>query len=187
MATSKNTSSTSGTSKQGMAGKAFQGMASLIKLLPTGTVFLFRFLNPVLTNNGRCNHTINKYLEGILLVVCGFSCCFSTFTDSYEGSDGSVHYGIVTISGLWPSPASDKVNLKSYKLRFGDFVHAFLTVIVFAVVSLLDTNTMDCYYPSLVSAQNVLVMVLTPVIGFLASTVFFFFHNTRHGIGYSSI
>ncbi|XP_043721908.1 protein DMP2-like [Telopea speciosissima] len=184
MAKDKNSSSTSGTTKEGMTDKALKGMGSLLKLLPTGTVFLFRFLNPVFTDNGRCPHTINKYLTGILLVFCGFSCFFSTFTDSYTGSDGLVHYGIATINGFWPSPASEKVNLSSYKLRFRDFVHAFWTLIVFAVVSLLDTNTVNCYYPSFESAQKVLVMLLPPLVGFFASAVFFIFRNKRHGIGY---
>ncbi|KAJ6771057.1 PROTEIN DMP3 [Salix koriyanagi] len=76
--------------------KTFSGVGNLIKLLPTGTVFLFQFLNPVVTNNGSC-HAVNKYLSGILIGLCGFSCCFSCFTDSYKGSDGLTHYGIATM------------------------------------------------------------------------------------------
>ncbi|KAJ4954995.1 hypothetical protein NE237_011778 [Protea cynaroides] len=165
---------------------AFKGLASLLKLLPTGTVTLFQVLNPVLTNNGSCHQPINKWLTGALLVVCAFSCCFSTFTDSYVGSDGKLHYGIATITGLWPSPASSSVDLKKYKLTLLDFVHAFWTLIVFATVSLLDTNTVGCFYPKFESEQKVLVMVLPPVVGFFASGVFFIFHNKRHGIGYST-
>ncbi|KAJ6430973.1 hypothetical protein OIU84_018476 [Salix udensis] len=119
--------------------KTFSGVGNLIKLLPTGTVFLFQFLNPVVTNNGRC-HAVNKYLSGILIGLCGFSCCFSCFTDSYKGSDGLTHYGIATMKGLWPSSGSS-VDLSSYKLRVGDFAHAFFSLIVFSVVSLLDSNT----------------------------------------------
>ncbi|KAL2318659.1 hypothetical protein Fmac_032535 [Flemingia macrophylla] len=111
-----------------------------IKLLPTGTVFLFQFLIPIVTNTGHCN-TFNKYLTAALLVICGFNCAFASFTDSYTGSDGQWHYGVVTGKGLWPSPASDGLDLSAYRLRLGDFVHAFFSLLVFAVLGLLDTNT----------------------------------------------
>ncbi|KAJ4968651.1 hypothetical protein NE237_015352 [Protea cynaroides] len=164
---------------------AFTGAGNLIKLLPTGTVFLFQFLSPVLTNNGQCN-SINKYLTGFLVGACAFSCCFSSFTDSYIGSDGLVHYGIATIHGLWPSSSdsSGSLDLSAYKLRMGDFMHALLSLTVFSVVALLDPNTMDCYYPSLESTQKLLVMVLPPVVGVVSSSVFVIFPNSRHGIGY---
>ncbi|KAJ9154416.1 hypothetical protein P3X46_027751 [Hevea brasiliensis] len=161
----------------------FTGFGNLIKLLPTGTVFVFQFLNPVLTNNGHC-HTINKYLSGILIGLCGFSCAFSSFTDSYVGSDGIIHYGIATMKGLWPSTNSGSVNLSSYKLQFGDFVHAFFSLIVFAVLSLLDTNTVECFYPSFESSEKTLLMMLPPVIGAISGSVFMLFPNKRHGIGY---
>jgi hypothetical protein len=47
-----------------MTGKTFSGVGNLVKLLPTGTVFLFQYLSPVVTNNGHCN-TINKYLSAV--------------------------------------------------------------------------------------------------------------------------
>ncbi|XP_042499350.1 protein DMP2-like [Macadamia integrifolia] len=182
MATDKTLSSSSSSS----SGVVLTGVGNLIKLLPTGTVFLYQFLSPILTNSGQC-HMINKYLTGILLGVCGFSCCFSSFTDSYKGSDGLIHYGIATIHGLWSSTSSvdsSSVNLSKYKLRIGDFVHASLSLLVFAVVVLLDSNTMDCYYPTFESTRKTLVMTLPAVVGTFASSVFAFFPNDRHGIGY---
>uniref|UniRef100_A0A7N1A3W2 DUF679 domain membrane protein 2 n=1 Tax=Kalanchoe fedtschenkoi TaxID=63787 RepID=A0A7N1A3W2_KALFE len=161
--------------------KTFTGVGNLVKLLPTGTVFLFQFLNPILTNNGRC-HVVNKVFSAILLVVCAFSCCFASFTDSYKGSDGSYHYGIATSTGLWPNP--DAADLKRYRLRFGDFVHATLSLVVFAVLSLLDNNTVECYYPEFEEQQKVLIMGLPAAIGTLAGAVFMLFPSTRHGIGY---
>ncbi|KAJ6817076.1 uncharacterized protein M6B38_413070 [Iris pallida] len=165
--------------------RALKGLADLIKLLPSGTVFIFQFLNPLLTNKGQC-HTVNKYLSGILLVLCGFSCCFSSFTDSYTGSDGRLYYGIVTKDGLWSFSDRDakEEDLSKYKLRLGDFAHAALSLLVFAVVSLLDSDTVDCFYPSLEVNKKVLLMVLPTVVGGLASSVFMVFPNNRHGIGY---
>uniref|UniRef100_A0A5B7BBK5 DUF679 domain membrane protein 2 n=1 Tax=Davidia involucrata TaxID=16924 RepID=A0A5B7BBK5_DAVIN len=182
-------SSKSSSSLQSMKEKTLTSAGNLIKLLPTGTVFLFQFLSPVLTNNGHCGHAINKYLSAILIGVCGFSCCFSTFTDSYTDSDGNTHYGIATRKGLWwPSSTSSTdsalVDLSSYKLRFGDFVHALFSLVVFAVVVLLDTNTVNCFYPSFESSQRVLLMALPPAIGAVSSSVFVMFPNNRHGIGY---
>ncbi|WJX27040.1 Protein dmp2 [Trifolium repens] len=177
--------STSKTTTSTMSGKAFSGVGNLVKLLPTGTVFLFQFLSPVLTNSGHCN-TVNKYLSSILLVVCGFNCAFTSFTDSYIGSDGQTHYGIVTTKGLWPSTASDSIDLSAYKLRFGDFVHASLSVIVFAVLGLLNSNIVSCFYPEFESSEKILMQVLPPIIGVVSGTVFMIFPSYRHGIGYPS-
>ncbi|KAF8387962.1 hypothetical protein HHK36_026628 [Tetracentron sinense] len=184
MAGTNKSSTKSGRSiQESISDKTLTGVGNLIKLLPTGTVFLFQFLNPVLTNNGHC-HTINKYLSGILLGVCGFSCCFSSFTDSYTGSDGMTHYGVATTKGLWPSPEAGSVRLSGYKLRIGDFVHAFFSLIVFITVALLDSNTVECFYPSFESNQKMLLMVLPPIVGAVSSSMFMTFPNKRHGIGY---
>jgi hypothetical protein len=56
-------------------------LGDVIKLLPTGTVFLFQFCSPILSNYGQC-HSYNKYLTAFLVGCCGLSCFFSTFTDS---------------------------------------------------------------------------------------------------------
>ncbi|XVE82002.1 hypothetical protein DITRI_Ditri15bG0112100 [Diplodiscus trichospermus] len=179
------TSSSSSSSSSSVSDKTFTGFGNLIKLLPTGTVFIFQFLNPVLTNNGDCK-PVNKVLTSILIALCGFSCAFSCFTDSYKGSDGLVHYGIATVSGLWPSSSSGSANLSSYKLRIGDFVHAFFSVIVFAALSLLDSNTVRCFYPSFEDTEKTLLVTLPPVIGAISGTIFMAFPSTRHGIGYPS-
>ncbi|KAF7850105.1 hypothetical protein BT93_L5851 [Corymbia citriodora subsp. variegata] len=146
---------------------AFNGLGNLIRLLPTGTVFLFQFLNPVLTNNGKC-HPVNKYLSAALIGVCGLSCCLACFTDSYKGMFGLTYYGIATPKGLWPGSSS--VDLSGYKLRFSDFVHAFTAVIIFAVLN----------------KEKTLTMVLPTVVGAIAGMVFALFPTKRHGIGYPS-
>ncbi|CAB4293408.1 unnamed protein product [Prunus armeniaca] len=177
--------STSSSSKKTVNDRTLTGAGNLIKVLPTGTVFLFQFLNPVLTNNGHCA-VLNKSLSAILIAMSGFSCFFASFTDSYTGSDGKTHYGVATTKGLWPSKNSKSVDLSAYKLRFGDFVHAFFSLIVFAVVSLLDANSVRCFYPGFESSEKVLLQALPPVIGAVASAVFVVFPNSRHGIGYPS-
>ncbi|PIN06656.1 hypothetical protein CDL12_20784 [Handroanthus impetiginosus] len=172
-------------STQTIAQTALTSVGNLIKLLPTGTVFLFQFLNPILTNNGQC-HTINKYLSSFLIAFCGFSCCFASFTDSYIDSQGITRYGIPTTKGLWPCSSSSTQDLSSYRLRFGDFFHAFFSLIVFAVVALLDPNSVECFYPAFESTQKLLLMALPPVIGTVSASIFVLFPNNRHGIGYPS-
>ncbi len=178
-------SNSSQSSQTTIKDKTFSGLGNLIRHLPTGTVFLYLYLSHVVSNNGDCE-TINKYLTAILVGVCGFSCLFSSFTDSYVGDDGKTHYGVVTSKGIWPSTNSRNVNLSSYKLRVGDFVHAFFALLVFAVLVLLDQNTVGCFYPSSESLEKILLMVLPPVVGVVSSVVFMFFPDSRHGIGYSS-
>ncbi|KAL5541744.1 hypothetical protein UlMin_009454 [Ulmus minor] len=167
----------------GVSDLAFTGVGKLIKLLPTGTFFLFQFLNPLVTDNGNCT-ALNKTLEALLLAFCGIACCFASFTDSYTGSDGKTHYGIVTATGIWPSPNSDNIDLSKYKLWSGDFVHALFSVIVFANLALLDSNTVRCFYPKFESAQKILLQALPPILGLVSVSVFLIFPNNRHGIGY---
>ncbi|KAL4642704.1 hypothetical protein ACB092_02G039900 [Castanea dentata] len=166
--------------------KTLSGLGNLNKLLPTGTVFLYQFLSPVLSNNGHCTTTIYKYLTAILIAVCGFSCFFSSFTDSYVGDDGKTHYGVVTSKGLWTSEDSKNVDLSVYKLRFGDFVHGLFALAVFGVLVLLDQNTVGCFYPVSDSSEKTLLKVLPPAVGVVSSGLFMFFPNKRHGIGYPS-
>ncbi|KAL2936472.1 Protein DMP2 [Bienertia sinuspersici] len=119
---------------------------------------------------------------GALLVICGFNCAFATFTDSYVDDEGNTHYGIATSKGLWPN--RDEADLSKYKLRFGDFVHAALSVFVFVVVAVLDKNTVDCYAPELEINRKTMLVVVPPVVGTFASGVFALFPCQRHGIGY---
>jgi Protein of unknown function (DUF679) len=63
-------------------------------------------------------------------------------------------------------------------------VHAFLSLAVFSVVAVLDTNTVTCFDPAMLVQQKTMLEVLPPVIGSLASSVFMVFPCNRHGIGY---
>ncbi|CAJ1941146.1 unnamed protein product [Sphenostylis stenocarpa] len=175
--------STSRNHTTGMTNTTFAAVGSFIKLLPTGTVFVFQFLNPVVTNSGQCNES-RRWLSAVLLVICSLCCTFSSFTDSYTGSDNQRHYAIVTPRGLWPSPASNSVDLSLYRLWVGDFVHAALSLLVFVVLGLLDTNTVHCFYPGFESTQKSLLQVLPTVIGIIAGGLFMIFPDNRHGIGY---
>ena len=144
------------------------GLGKVNRLLPSGTVFLYQFLSPVLSNNGHCTTTIYKYLAAILVAVCGLSCFFSSFTDSYVGDDGKTHYVV---------PSKDLLE---------DFVHGLFALTVFGVLVLLDHKTVGCFYPMSATLENTLLKVLPPTVGVVAGVLFMFFPTNRHGIGYSS-
>ncbi|KAL4642705.1 hypothetical protein ACB092_02G040000 [Castanea dentata] len=152
--------------------KTLSGLGNFIRLLPTGTVFLYQFLSP--------------YLTAILEAVCGLSCFFSSFIDSYVGDDGKTHYGFVTSKGLWPSENSKNVDLSVYKLQFGDFVHGLFALSMFGVLVLLDPKTVGCFYPVSDSSEKTMLKVFPPVAGMVSSGLFMFFPNKRHGVGYPS-
>ncbi|XP_020107907.1 uncharacterized protein LOC109723829 [Ananas comosus] len=183
--TNNNNNNNNNSNKVSIGDQAFKSVGDLIKLLPSGTVFVFQFLSPLLTNTGHCN-TLNKVLSSLLLLGCGFSCSFASFTDSYVGRDGRLYYGIVTRSGLWSfsDPNARSLDLSKYRLRAGDFVHALLALVVFAAIALLDADTVACFYPALEKEESAMVGVLPAVVGGLASFVFMVFPNNRHGIGY---
>ncbi|GLJ42789.1 hypothetical protein SUGI_0887270 [Cryptomeria japonica] len=170
-----------------MADIAFASAANLVKLLPTTTVLTFQVLSPTFTNRGQC-YTANIYLTAILLACCGISCFVTCFTDSYRSEDGTLYYGFVTKTGLrtMNDGINKTVDLSSYKLRFIDFVHAVLSVVVFASVALMDNNVVNCFYQKAQENAEQLLKNLPLGAGFACSMFFMAFPTTRHGIGYAA-
>ncbi|GJX24831.1 DMP3-like protein [Tanacetum coccineum] len=160
--------------------------ANLAKLLPTGTLLAFQLLTPIFTNNGSCD-TATRPLTAILLVTLAVSCFLACFTDSFKSEDGQLYYGFATFQGMWLFDYYELNNvpdLRKYRLRFIDWVHALLSVLVFGTVALRDRNVVNCFYPSPGhEAQEVLDIV--PIgVGLLSSALFVVFPTRRHGIGY---
>lgn len=167
--------------------KTLASAGHLANLLPTGTLLLFQILGPLVSNNGRCD-LVGRYMMGILLTCCGFSGFFASFTDSFKGSDGKVYYGVATFKGFWTfdylPPAAGSPDRAKYKIRVIDFVHAFLSLLVFAAIALYDKNTMRCFYPAPEGEIKEVLDVLPVAMGVLCSSLFVVFPTTRHGIGY---
>ncbi|KAF3452633.1 hypothetical protein FNV43_RR03066 [Rhamnella rubrinervis] len=164
--------------------------ANLANRLPTGTLLAFQLLTPIFTSNGACD-SATRPLTAILLFLLGLSCFLASFTDSVKASDGCVYCGLATFKGLWLFDYTDDdpkgstlPDLSKFRLRFIDWVHAVLTVLVFAAVALRDKNVLSCFYPTpRLHTQEVLNIV--PVgIGLLSSLLFVVFPTRRHGIGY---
>ncbi|XP_043687477.1 protein DMP4-like [Telopea speciosissima] len=136
----------------------FQSVSNLANLLPTGTVFVFQLLSPIFSDK-----------------------------DSFRDDKGVVHYGIATLRGLWIIDDSITVppeDASEYQLKFIDFLHAFMSTLVFAAITLFDQNVVNCFYPTPSEETMELLTALPVGIGVIGSAFFVTFPTTRHGIGF---
>ncbi|RRT67998.1 hypothetical protein B296_00038735 [Ensete ventricosum] len=175
------------TSLQKLLGQTYESVANLAKCLPTGTVLVFQVLSPVVTDAGHCIKA-NQVMTACLVALFGLSCFILSFTDSFrDETTGRVRYGFATIKGLWVidslKPPPPEIAAK-YRLNLIDFMHASVTLLVFAAVALSDNNVASCFYH--IGSENTkkVIEALPAVIGFIASAVCVAFPSTRHGVGF---
>ncbi|CAL9122457.1 unnamed protein product [Musa acuminata var. zebrina] len=174
------------TSLQKLLGQTYESAANLAKCLPTGTVLAFQVLSPILADAGHCIKA-NQVMTACLVALFGLSCFILSFTDSFrDETTGRVRYGVATIKGLWVidslKPPLPELAAK-YRLKLIDFMHASVTLLVFAAVALSDKNVASCFYHIGSENSKKLLEALPAVIGFIASTVCVAFPSARHGIG----
>ncbi|KAG1346775.1 protein DMP4-like [Cocos nucifera] len=166
--------------------QTFKSTAHLANLLPTGTVLAFQLLSPIFTNQGHCD-PMSQFMTAALVALCGLSCLFQSFTDSFRDRSGKVRYGLATFGGLWvidgtaPLPPEMAIN---YRIKFIDFVHAFMSILVFAAVALFDQSVVSCFYPNPSEEMKQVLTSLPIGIGVFGSMLFVTFPTTRHGIGF---
>lgn len=166
--------------------QTFQSTAHLANLLPTGTVLAFQILSPIFSNQGDCD-PVSRFMTAVLVALCGVSCFLACFTDSIRGKDGNVCYGLVTFRGLWIIDGSATVPVElaaKYRLRIIDFIHAFLSILVFAAITLFDKNVVQCFYPTPSYEAKEFLAALPVGIGVICSMLFVVFPTQRHGIGF---
>ncbi|XP_042519853.1 protein DMP4-like [Macadamia integrifolia] len=171
---------------QNAISQTFRSTAHLANLLPTGTVLAFQLLSPIFSNQGRCDVASRSMTAG-LVILCGLSCFLSSFTDSFRDDKGAVHYGIATLRGLWVIDGSATVppeEAAEFRLKFIDFLHAFMSVLVFAAVALFDQNVVNCFYPTPSEETMELLTALPVGVGAIGSAFFITFPTTRHGVGF---
>ncbi|XP_043690013.1 protein DMP4-like [Telopea speciosissima] len=164
----------------------FQSVSNLANLLPTGTVFVFQLLSPIFSDKGDCDVASRSMTAG-LVIFCGLLCFLLSFTDSFRDDKGVVHYGIATLRGLWIIDDSITVppeDASEYQLKFIDFLHAFMSTLVFAAITLFDQNVVNCFYPTPSEETMELLTALPVGIGVIGSVFFVTFPTTRHGIGF---
>ncbi|XP_008798336.2 protein DMP6-like [Phoenix dactylifera] len=182
----KSSNSDRKTPKRKAIRKTFKSTAHLANLLPTGTVLAFQLLSPIFTNQGRCNAKSWNMTAG-LVALCGLSCFILSFTDSFRDESGKVRHGLATFRGLWvidgtaPLPPQVAVN---YRIKLIDFIHAFMSILVFVAVALLDRNVVSCLYPTPSEEMKQVLASLPIGIGIFGSMLFVAFPTRRHGIGF---
>ncbi|KAK4271628.1 hypothetical protein QN277_020291 [Acacia crassicarpa] len=166
--------------------QTFQSTAHLANLLPTGSVLAFQLLSPIFSNLGNCDD-VSRSMTAFLVALCGVSCFLMSFTDSFRDSKGNVCYGFATMRGLWVMDGSTALPPQvaaKYRLRFIDFVHAFLSVLVFGAVALFDQNVVSCFFPAPTKETQEMLTALPVGIGVIGSMLFVVFPTQRHGIGF---
>ncbi|XP_073304083.1 protein DMP6-like [Primulina huaijiensis] len=166
--------------------QTFESTAHLANLLPTGTVLAFQLLSPIFTNQGQCD-PVSRILTAGLVSLCGLSCFLLCFTDSIKDQKGNVCYGLATFHGFWIIDGS--MNLQTqvaakYRLEFIDFVHAWMSMLVFGAIALFDQNVVGCFYPNPSDEMQEIVTALPVGIGIICSMLFVVFPTRRHGIGF---
>ncbi|XP_044497130.1 protein DMP4-like [Mangifera indica] len=166
--------------------QTFQSTAHLAHLLPTGTVLAFQLLSPIFTNGGNCD-SVSRSMTAGLVALCGLSCFLLSFTDSFKDKNGNICYGFATIRGLWIIDGSATIPpefAQKYRLRFIDFMHAFMSILVFAAVALFDQNVVNCFDPTPSDETQEMLTALPVGIGIICSMLFVVFPTRRHGIGF---
>ncbi|GFY94839.1 hypothetical protein Acr_10g0002240 [Actinidia rufa] len=174
--------------------KTLATAANLANLLPTGTVLAFQSLTPSFSNNGTCQLS-NKYLIASLIGFCAVACFFSSFTDSFTDRDGKFYYGIATFKGLYVfnydhhegEDRETRKDLVKFRIGFIDFVHAFVSLFVFLIFALSDSEVQRCIFPDAGDNENALFMNLPLGAEVLSSFLFIIFPTTRRGIGYADL
>ncbi|KAF4393123.1 protein DMP4 [Cannabis sativa] len=168
--------------------QTFESTAHLAKLLPTGTVLAFQLLAPIFTNQGQCDPVSRSMTVG-LVALCGASSFLLCFTDSFKDKNGDLCYGFATWRGLWIIDGSNTTTLPpaealKYRLRFIDFMHGFMSLLVFVAVALFDQNVVSCFYPKPSDQTQEVLTALPVAIGVFCSMLFVVFPTKRHGIGF---
>lgn len=164
----------------------FKGTAYLANRLPTGIVLTFQLLSPVLSNHGVCD-TALKALTAILLALCGLACFILSFTDSFKDEKGNVFFGFATFKGFYPIDRTVTISPEeAAKRKIGpfDFLQAFLSMLVFATIALLDQNIVNCFYPTPSVEMKEILSLLPIANGVVCSVLFVTFPTQRHGIGF---
>ncbi|XP_061349469.1 protein DMP3 [Gastrolobium bilobum] len=169
--------------------KTLASAANLANLLPTSTVLAFNALIPPFSNNGSCELS-NKFLTSLVIFISAIICFLSSFTDSFISSDGKLYHGIATFNGLYVFNYSNDEETKElckFRIRVIDFVHAFLSLLLFLVFAVSNSNVQNCLIPNEGTNERALIMNLPLGAGILSSFLFAYFPTTRRGIGYADM
>ncbi|KAJ0053276.1 hypothetical protein Pint_02331 [Pistacia integerrima] len=171
------------TRRQKAVRKTCKGTTNLTKLLPSGSVVTFQLLSPIFTHKGQCTKIFSQYLTVGLLAVCAISCFLFCFTDSFRDAKGKVRYGVATFKGLWVIEG-EKLSAEEaakYRIKFIDFFHASMSMLLFVAVALFDQNVIKCFYPEPSNKTRELLIAMPIGISTVCGASFVAFPTKRHG------
>ncbi|KAL2895816.1 Protein DMP7 [Bienertia sinuspersici] len=165
--------------------KTFKKTSHLSSLLPSGSVLIFEMFSPILTNQGKCETFQTQLITLCLITFVALSCFFMCFTDSVRDERGKVRYGVATFNGIWIVDGSITLNHEDaakYRIGVVDFLHAFMGLLVFMAVALLDQNVVKCLFP-MPSQETKERLVVFPIgVGVVCGLLFVCFPSKRHGV-----
>lgn len=165
--------------------KTLSKTSLLGNFLPTGTLLTFEMVLPSIYKNGQCTH-VHTMMIDVLLMLCALSCFFFHFTDSFHGLDGTIYYGFVTPKGLSvfkPGLPVEVPKDERFKVAFTDFVHAFMSVLVFVAIAFSDHRVTNCLFPGHEKDMDQVMESFPLMVGIVCSGLFLVFPNSRRGIG----
>ncbi|XP_009137788.1 protein DMP7 isoform X2 [Brassica rapa] len=110
----------------------------------------------------------------------------SSFPSPTPSETLAARYGLATPSGLMVMDGTITLTdeeKEKYKLRFIDFMHAIMSMLVFFAISMFDQNVIRCLFPVPSEDTKELLTGLPFIIGVVCGGFFLVFPTRRHGIG----
>ncbi|KAJ7548732.1 hypothetical protein O6H91_07G024400 [Diphasiastrum complanatum] len=160
---------------------ALRNVVHLFNRMPTGTLLAYNILQSASADNASCD-IFTKLKTGSLLGFWGMASFILAFTDSYRAPNGDVYFGLATPTGMWtPQIRLSPKESAPYKITAVDFVHATLSVLVFAVSSVSSDDVVYCFFPYL---PQIIVKSSPALTSLISALIFIFYPSNRHGINY---
>ncbi|KAF8641949.1 hypothetical protein HU200_067664 [Digitaria exilis] len=182
--------------KRRLFDKSLGTVATLSRLLPTGTTLAFQTLAPSFANGGRCQrHGVNFYFTWGLIVFLTVLCAALSFTDSVTDEHGHTYYGVAVPNGfrLFDHHHPEESNNtwmqtlnEGKRMKKRDWVHAIVSAAVFVAIAFCDAGVQGCLVPEESKQWRQFLTLLPLGVGLVASFVFVIFPSERKGIGEES-
>ncbi|KAG2555956.1 uncharacterized protein LOC120686860 [Panicum virgatum] len=175
--------------------KSLGTVASLSKLLPTGTTLAFQTMAPAFTKGGECeDHDVNFAFTWGLISFLTVLCAALSFTDSITDKNGVTYYGVATptgfklfnrkLRGLELAAGGNNIRqLRRMRMNWMDFLHAGVSAAVFVAIAFCDAGVQRCLVKQGSQAWKDFLNHLPLAVGFLASFVLIIYPSKRKGIG----
>ncbi|MEW5303423.1 MAG: hypothetical protein WDW36_006116 [Sanguina aurantia] len=129
------------------------GLTRISYYFPTGTLTVFQIISNLVINDvGDCAEQ-ERQLMIALVVIFSLICFMVSFTDTYTAYNG-LKFWVVLVPFHGPICVSlptdeDKERVFEYfNVKLRDIVHAFLSMLVFILISLFTNPVCMCIFPS---------------------------------------